>query len=85
MKKVDIEVKLTHDGQYWLGHWENLLAKGENLDELDENLVFHLQNSGKFPKGSKIEVFMGFDFDTIPTWLRQYHTHYFNRYVTLEL
>ncbi len=28
---------------------------------------------------------MGYDFSVIPTWIRQYAYHYFNRIVTIDL
>ncbi len=83
--KADIELHLMHDGERWIGQSERLTVMGEELSDLDNEIRRILQKSGDFPVGSKLTVFMGFDFDTIPTWLRQYHTHYFNRYVSIEL
>ncbi|MFQ5937410.1 MAG: DUF5395 family protein, partial [Acidiferrobacterales bacterium] len=62
-----------------------LVARGQTLPDLDEDLRRVLCDWGKFPKGSTVTVFMGFDYDTIPTWIRQYASHYFNRYVTIHL
>ena len=83
--KADVEFDLIHDGQQWVannGHWQ---AAGESLHDLDEDVKRVLSASGQFPSGSRVVVFMGFDFDTIPTWLRQYHDHYFNRLVAVDL
>ena len=83
--KADIELHLIHDGDRWIGRNDRLTAKGEELSDLDSDIRRILQQSGEYPVGSKLTVFMGFDFDTIPTWLRQYHTHYFNRVLSIEL
>lgn len=83
--KADIELSLAHDGKQWVVHNETLVARGDEFETLDANLKSVLLKSGRFAPGVRVTVFMGFDFDTIPTWLRQYHTHYFNRFVTVDL
>ncbi|MTI82118.1 MAG: hypothetical protein FH758_14855 [Firmicutes bacterium] len=83
--KPDIELILTHDGQEWIARNGDLAVSAESLSELDEKLEKTVGESGKFNKGHKVTVFMGFDYDVIPTWMRQYHTHYFNRLYTFEV
>ncbi len=83
--KADVELNLVHDGEQWIARGDALVAVGETLQDVDSNIGRALRDSGAFPRGSSVTVFMGFDFDTIPTWLRQYHTHYFNRYITVNL
>jgi hypothetical protein len=83
--KADLELILVHDGRHWVVHNDNLVAKGEEFEALDADLKRVLLESSTFLPGERVTVFMGFDFDTIPTWLRQYHTHYFNRFVTVDL
>ena len=83
--KVDIELSLVHDGKYWVGRNNSLEVKGVTMSELDEELKRSLRESGDYTPGACINVFMGFDFDTFPTWLRQYHTHYFNRTLSVNL
>jgi len=83
--KSDVDVRLIHDGVNWVVDNETLTAQGATFDELDESLKQALIQSGDFPPTSEVTVFMGFDFDTIPTRLRQYHSHYFNRTVALTL
>jgi hypothetical protein len=60
-------------------------VQGETLSALDDDIKRALQESGSHPAGARLTVFMGFDFDTIPVWLRQYHNHYFNRFISVEL
>ncbi|MFV2055054.1 MAG: DUF5395 family protein [Thiohalomonadales bacterium] len=83
--KPDLEFALTHDGEQWLCRNDFFIASGKSMLELDMDIRRVLINCGNYEQGSQIKVFMGFDFDTIPTWLRQYHTHYFNRTVTIDL
>ena len=83
--KADIELSLIHDGAQWVARGDVLSAAGESIKDLDAGVERALRDSGSYTRGSRVTVFMGFDFDTIPTWLRQYHTHYFNRYITVEL
>jgi hypothetical protein len=83
--KADVELNLVHDGEQWIARGGELVAVGETLHDIDESVTDALRGSGDFPSGSSVTVFMGFDFDTIPTWLRQYHAHYFNRYITVNL
>lgn len=83
--KVDVETFIVHDGEKWIAKNDTLSASGHSLNELDDDMKRSLQQCGKFEKGSKVKVFMGFDYSTIPTWIRQYASHYFNRCVTIQL
>lgn len=83
--KADVELTLVHDGKQWIGRNDSVTARGESLSDLDDDIKRVLQESGEHPAGTRLTVFMGFDFDTIPTWLRQYHNHYLNRLLTVEL
>ena len=81
--RVDVELKLVHDGNEWIVMNDSYHASGHTFEALDSNLINVLRDSGEFSAGSKLTIFMGFDFETFPTWLRQYHTHYFNRLVSV--
>ncbi|MFZ5898464.1 MAG: DUF5395 family protein [Bacillota bacterium] len=85
--KADMEVRLIHDGKEWVASSPDgeMKAGGKSLDDLDEELRQVIIKSGRFSPGSAVTVHMKFDFDSIPTWYRQYHPHYFNRTVTLKL
>lgn len=83
--KIDIELSLIHDGKYWVGRNPTLEVKGTTISELDEELKRSLLDSGNYAPGTHVNVFMGYDFDTFPTWLRQYHSHYFNRTILVHL
>jgi hypothetical protein len=83
--KTDIEFILRHDGELWVCHNDTLTASGESIFLLDQDIQRVVRESKKYPCGTRLHVFMGFDFDTIPTWLRQYHNHYFNRTVKINI
>ncbi len=84
--KCDLELVLTHDGRNWRGHVEELdiHVKGESLGALDAALMSRLAALPRFA-GRRVCVAMRFDNTTIPTWIRQYASHYFNRLVELDL
>lgn len=83
--RADVELKLVHDGSEWIVSNDSLHVSGDTFEALDTNLIVALRDTGDFEKGSRVTVFMGYDFETFPTWLRQYHTHYFNRLLDVEV
>jgi len=82
----ELEMVLTHDGRHWVSRNEDLgiQVKGETLGALDAALMAALAARPGYA-GRKVRVAMRFDNATIPTWIRQYASHYFNRLVELDL
>ena len=76
---ADLEITITHDGYNWIASHQLFECTAETLEEIDQQIISIIRNTIQFKDQQFVEVFMGFDYDTIPTWLRQYHTHYFNR------
>lgn len=83
--QADLDATLNHDGRQWVVRAESLSAAGPTLPELDRAFSQALRECGRFPPGTRVSVFMGFDNETLPDWIRQYASHYFNRYVELEV
>ncbi len=83
--KADLEVRLIHDGCKWIACHPGFEIHGKTLAELDEALTRHLVERQLFPGNARVTVFMVFDYSCIPTWIRQYAYHYFNRYILLDL
>ncbi|HEU4854340.1 MAG TPA: DUF5395 domain-containing protein [Nitrosospira sp.] len=83
--EADLEVRLIHDGIKWIAHHQSFEACGDTLLELDQDLARCLLDGQLFPDNIHVTVFMAFDYSCIPTWIRQYAYHYFNRYVRLNL
>ncbi len=85
VKEPTWEVVLSFDGVDWVVRDGELTARGATLEALDDQLAAALRDSGRFGPGEQVSVFMGFDYGCMPTWLRQYAAHYFNRWVSLHL
>ena len=82
--RADLEVTITHDGCNWIANHHLFKCDADTLEEIDQQITSIIHNTSEFKDQQFVEVFMGFDFDTIPTWLRQYHTHYFNRILKIS-
>ncbi|MFO7580255.1 DUF5395 domain-containing protein [Nitrosomonas halophila] len=83
--KFDLEVRLAHDGDKWIAYHPDFEACGQSLAELDQDLTRCLLDRQLFPENSHVTIFMAFDHNCIPTWIRQYAYHYFNRHIRLNL
>lgn len=66
----------------WIAEGEGIKVSADTLEELDKVVESKLREMGY--KG-EIEVYMEFDYSTIPQWIRQFHPHYFNRSVTFRI
>ncbi len=82
----ELEMVLTHDGRDWVSRNDELGIRvtGETLGALDAALMAALAARSDYA-GRKVCVVMRFDNASIPTWIRQYASHYFNRLVELDL
>lgn len=81
---ADLEVTLAHDGCNWVATHQLFECSADTLEEVEQQISSIIRNTLKFKDQQLVKVFMGFDFDTIPIWLRQYHTHYFNRVLIIN-
>lgn len=82
MAAADLEFVLRHEDDAWVARGAGLTARGADFAALDADLAAQLAACGG---AGPVRVFMGFDFDSLPGWLRQYASHYFNRRLTLEV
>lgn len=82
--KSDIDMVVVHDGEKWIARGDSITVEGRIFRERNLNLAEALRRSGH-AGGGRLTVFMGFDTMTIPSWIRQYASHYFNRYVHIEM
>jgi len=83
--KADFITSLVHDGEQWIASNETLTARGRTFSDLVDDMRRALLEHNQVEEGTTVTVFMGFDFSTIPVWIRQYGSHYFNRYVTIDV
>jgi hypothetical protein len=82
--RPDLELALAFEADRWIARGPGVTASGRTLAELDADVARALRAAGRFG-GGRVTVFMGFDFDTLPVWMRQYAAHYFNRTLRLDL
>jgi hypothetical protein len=78
-----IEMVLDHDGDNWIVSNESLTLAAPSLDELDRRLEAALQED--IEREDALHVFMRFNNEVIPMWIRPYMNHYFNRILELPL
>jgi hypothetical protein len=79
----DLEVVLMNRGDEWVARGRDFEVSGGCLAELEASLRRKLREIGFAPRRS-VSVLMVCDRRVIPAWMRPYHSHYFNRVVTLE-
>jgi len=80
-----IELRLIHDGDFWIagnGVWS---ARGRTLELLDDEVRSIVKKEHPGGDTKDLSVRMTFDNSTIPQWIRQYANHYFNRVISVDL
>ena len=82
-QKEIVEMILNHDGKNWIVSNDSLTLNAPSLNELDQKLEEALGKD--IPDGQSLDVFMSFDNEVIPMWIRPYMNHYFNRILELPL
>jgi hypothetical protein len=80
-----LNLRLSHDGERWLGRASAIEVSASTLSELDVELIDQIRVRRIFAPGTELQVQMRYDFASFPSWLRQYHSHYFNRRVRLQI
>ena len=76
----EINLVISHNGKEWIAENEGIIFSGKTLNELDDHIKQKLLKTGY----KKAIVNMFFDSQTIPVWIRQYASHYFNRTIFLD-
>ncbi len=79
---MKITLSLKFDDSVWIAEGEGLKVIAKTLEDLDSAIEKVLRRRGY---RGKIEVFMKFNYSTIPQWIRQFHPHYFNRSIVLQI
>ncbi len=78
-----IEMVLDHDGSNWLVSNDRLRLSASSLEELDRMVEAAMEP--ELAREKSIHVFMTFNNEVIPMWIRPYMNHYFNRILELPL
>ncbi|MBT3207957.1 MAG: DUF5395 family protein [Bacteroidetes bacterium] len=79
-----IELKLTMNGADWQAENNEINVSAPTLPELDTKIGKVLKNSNIYKNVKLFHIYMYFDQETIPEWIRQYSNHYFNRILEIE-
>ncbi len=82
-KDRHLEMVLDHDGRNWIVSGNSMRITAQSLDGLDKKLEKALET--RLQGGKKLSVFMSFNNEVIPMWIRPYMNHYFNRILELPL
>lgn len=80
-----LDFRIVHDGSFWVAENGSFTARGRTLEELDRELLGAIRQSLRIEDAERLQIRMTFDGSTLPEWIRQYSSHYFNRVVTMKL
>ena len=78
-----IDMVLSHDGTNWTASNDSVSLQAESLEALDRLVEQSLRD--QLDVHDRLDVFMAFDNEVIPQWIRPYMNHYFNRIIELPL
>ncbi len=78
-----IDMTLSHDGANWTASNDSVHLRAESLEALDRLVEQSLHD--ELADHDRLDVFMAFDNEVIPQWIRPYMNHYFNRIIELPL
>ncbi len=78
------EFVISHDGVNWNIINDSISVSSPTIDALDNDLAGKLRERGLLKKGETAKIFMAFDNNGIPQWMRQYAHHYFNRIIEIK-
>ena len=79
-----LDFRIVHDGNFWVAENESFTARGRTLEELDRELLSAIRQSSRGENSEQLQIRMTFDGSSLPEWIRQYSSHYFNRVVTVK-
>lgn len=82
---METEVTLAFADNRWIALHENHCYRADSLAGLERKIEQHIRQSPRFNHCKEVHVCMRFDYDSMPVWLRQYHSHYFNRIFTVSM
>ncbi len=76
-----LNVSLAYENR-WIARCNDFTVEAEDLEDIDEKIRDTLKEKGY---RGEIEIHMRFDMESIPSWMRQFHQHYFCRIVKFHL
>lgn len=82
-KGAKLDLSITHNGFHWIAKNNDFYVSAIDLKQLDLQLKQKVKAGFKSQGKDFMDVFMTFDNQTVPEWIRQYSNHYFNRRVRI--
>ncbi|GEM_PF-292964 len=82
-KRKMVEMILDHDGKNWIVSNGTIKVSAPSLESLDKKVEQAMEQELENQKS--IDIFMSFNNEVIPMWIRPYMNHYFNRILELPL
>jgi hypothetical protein len=76
-----MELQLRRQGGRWVASGELFTVAAADLAGLDRLVGAELARRGLLTEGARTRVWMRFDRNGLPEWIRQYSGHYFDRIV----
>lgn len=82
---VDIKIILSFDGGQWFVDLDDCRVGACELRDLENRIAEILRQKPCYANRKSVLVGVSFDYDSIPAWLRQYQSHYFNYLLTVPV
>ncbi len=81
----EIEIPLAFDGTQWIATIGECSIHASELNQLEERISEAVRQITLYATHPTVIVCLGFDIDSLPPWLRQFHAHYFNYQLTVSM
>lgn len=81
----EIDIPLSFDGTHWVAGFNENLFRASDLTQLEKDISEAIRHIPGYTDKPIVNIRLVFDNDSLPGWLRQYHTHYFNYLLIVRL
>ncbi len=81
----EIDIPLSFDGTHWIADFNENLFRASDLTLLEKDISEEIRHIPSYTHQPVVNIRLVFDNDSLPGWLRQYHTHYFNYLLMVRL
>ncbi len=76
---IKANLSISHNGYHWIAKGDGVQVTAKELRQLDKEINQKFKQTHFKSEFDYADIFMSFDNQTIPEWIRQYSNHYFNR------
>ena len=81
----ELEIPLSFDGNQWIAALGENSIQAPELNQLQDAISKAVRQMPCYATHTAVPVWLMFDYDALPAWFRQYHTHYFNYRLTVSM